>query len=47
MALFSTTERYEKRKNKQVLQEQIVSERKYNTILSGVVLYGLVINIIK
>lgn len=46
MALFSTTERYEKRKNKQVLQKQIVSERKYNTILSGVVLYGLIINVI-
>ena len=46
MAVFSSTERYEKRKNKQVLQEQIVSERKYNTVLSGVVLYGLIINVI-
>lgn len=45
MAVFSSVERYEKRKDKQVLQEQIVSERKYNTILSGVVLYGLVINV--
>ncbi|WP_029233134.1 Bax inhibitor-1 family protein [Butyrivibrio sp. VCB2006] len=44
--MFGLSERKEERLYKEVLQNEIVSDRTYNMCLGGVIIYGLIVNLI-